>query len=214
VRVAVVLNGDPISGDVAHVIAAELVVAADGGANWLARMGIRPDLVVGDLDSIDAGLLRSLEEAGSTVERHPAEKDASDGELAVRAAWARGAREVSVVGGLGARPDHELSNVGLLAADRPAGSDLRLVRGSTTVRLIRPGNQWLGSGIAGDTVSLVPYPQAAGITTGGLRYPLRGEELAAGTSRGLSNEVIEPPATVTVEEGLLLAIEIAGEENS
>ena len=60
----------------------------------------------------------------------------------------------------------------------------------------------------------MPYSRAGGITTGGLRYPLRGEELAAGTSRGLSNEVIEPPATVTVEDGLLLAIEIAGEERS
>ncbi len=213
-RVAVVLNGDSVPGDVAHVTGTDLVVAADGGANWLARVGIRADLVVGDLDSIDAALSAALQASGATFERHPPDKDASDGELALRAAWARGASQVVVVGGLGARLDHELTNLGLLAANRPPGSDVRLVRGRTTVRLVRPGDPWLGSGVVGETVSLVPYPAARGVTTRGLRYPLRAEDLLVGTSRGLSNVVIEPPATVSVEEGMLLAIEIAREEGS
>jgi thiamine pyrophosphokinase len=77
-RVVIVASGEPDPADVGWLDGASLVIAADGGAGWLDRAGRRPDLLVGDLDSADASLVGRLTAAGARVERHPADKEASD----------------------------------------------------------------------------------------------------------------------------------------
>ena len=212
-RAAVVFNGEAVPEDEALLRAADLVVAADGGANWIDRLGIRPDLVVGDLDSIDPDLLARLQAAGVTIERHPTEKDATDGELALAAAIRAGASAITIVGALGGRTDHALTNLFLLANPALDGIEADVRRGSTTVRLVRPGAAVEGLGQPGDLVSLVPVPEAHGVRTSGLRYPLTDEDLAAGSSRGASNVVMAGPYAVRVQSGALFVIEQA-QENS
>jgi thiamine pyrophosphokinase len=189
----------------------DLVVAADAGADTAERLGIRPDLVVGDFDSIAPGGLDRLRRADVPVEIAPADKDESDTELAIRAALARGARSLMIVGGLGGRPDHLLANVGLLALPELADLAVALIDDRTRVSLIRgPGSLDL-AGRIGDTVSLLPLgPGVDGVTTAGLAWPLADEALPLGPARGLSNVRTEPIARVTVRTGLLLAIETIG----
>lgn len=182
-----------------------LVVAADAGAEAALALGLHVDLAVGDFDSIAADALAALEAAGTRVERHPAAKDASDLELALAAALRLGARRVVVLGDSGGRLDHALGTLLLLAAETWAGVELDAVLGGARVHVIR-GERTL-AGEPGETLSLFAlHGPATGVTASGLRYPLRGETLAPGTSLGLSNEFEAAEARVAVESGVLLAV--------
>lgn len=208
-QVVVVASGELAASDAAWLGGADLVVAADGGAVSLEQIGRRPELVVGDLDSVDASLLERLDGAGTRVERHPIDKEASDTELAVEAAFAAGGSTVIVLAALGGeRVDHALANLLLLADSSFAGRDLRIVRGGTTVRALHAGERLVLTGATGDLVTLLPVGGGAvGVVTEGLRWPLDAATLHLGRSRGLSNEVITTPASVRIREGSLLVIE-------
>jgi thiamine pyrophosphokinase len=213
-----VAGGDPQPGDARWLSDADLVVAVDGGAGWLVSIGRRPDALVGDLDSVDPALALRLEQEGVTIERYPTEKDSSDSELALEYAVRSGAQRVVMLGAFGGiRLDHELANVLLLAANGTdaADLDLRLVRGGTCMRALRGGSSLAIEAGMGSLVSLLPVGgDAEGVTTSGLRYPLRDESLPLGSTRGLSNEVVGEPATVQLRRGTLLVIETATEEKA
>lgn len=203
---AVVAHGEVDPRDVEHVRGADLVVAADGGTAHLARWGIVPGVVVGDLDSLDPEARERL--AGMAVEPWPAAKDKTDTEIAVDRALAAGATEIVIVGALGgARVDHALANTLLLAGGR---ARIRLVHGPTTLTAVTAGERAVLGGEIGDLVTLLAIGgDAAGIVTEGLRYPLRGETLALGSSRGVSNEVTAAAAAVSVGSGILLVVQTA-----
>lgn len=214
-KAVVVASGEPDARDAEHLADANLIVAADGGGRWLDAIGVRPDLLLGDLDSVAPGLVDRLAGDGVAVEPFPREKDASDAELALGRAVAAGADEVVVLGALGGdRLDHELANLLMLADPRWRGRirDLRIVRGGTVARGLHGGERLSLGGGVGDHVTLLALGgRAEGIDTDGLRYPLRRGALELGRSRGLSNEVVATPASVSLERGTLLIIEVASE---
>jgi thiamine pyrophosphokinase len=209
VKAIVVAGGDAAQEDAARLADADVVIAADSGAEWLDACGTRPDVLVGDMDSIDPGLLERLGNDGVTIERHAADKDASDAELAVERAVADGAEDVVILGALGGgRLDHELANMMLIADGRWRGLRLEIVRGGTTARAAHGGERLELRGAVGDLVTLLSVNgDTWGVRTEGLRYPLAGESLGLGRSRGLSNQVEQPPASVSLERGTLLVIE-------
>jgi thiamine pyrophosphokinase len=215
VKAIVVAGGDAVPDDAAQLTGADLVIAADSGAAWLEAVGRRPDLVIGDMDSIPRDLLERLEARGVTIEPHPPEKEASDAELAVARAVAMGAKQIVMLGGFGGqRLDHELANL-LLLTEGWNGAELRLVRGATTARAIRGGQELKLEGGADDLVTLLPLAgDATGVRTRGLRYPLDDETLRVGPSRGLSNVIEEAAASVSLEGGMLLIIETGKEPGS
>lgn len=188
----------------------DLVIAADGGARHAAALGFQLDRWVGDGDSIDPGDLAALAAAGVRVDRVAREKDASDTELAILAAIEAGADELTILGGLGGvRVDHALTNVALLEHPALAGRPARLYdERAARISLLRgPGEAEL-AGHVDDLVTLVPFGGAAvGVTTGGLRYPLREDTLDPGSSRGLSNVRTAARAGVSLRGGRLLVIE-------
>lgn len=214
-KAAVVVGGEADAADAHRLADAELVVAADGGATWLASIGVRPDVVIGDLDSIDPGLVARLEADGVSVVRHPLAKDATDAELAVDHAVSAGARRIVILGALaGQRLDHALANVLLLLRQAGPGAleDVRIVRGSVAVRAMRGGGRLALEGGPGSLVSLLALDgEASGVRTNGLRFALDGEALAMGSTRGISNVVTAAPASVSLERGALLVIEATTE---
>jgi thiamine pyrophosphokinase len=192
-----------------------LVIAADGGARHAERMGVAIDTWVGDGDSLDAAAIDALLAAGVPMERSSPHKDESDTELAIRAALRRGATGLSIVGGLGgARIDHALANIGLLAMGELAGHPAVLIDARSRITLVRaPDSTGAAvrhalSGRTGDIVSLLPMGAGVvGVTTLGLAYPLADEPLPVGPTRGLSNVRTAPDAAVVVRSGMLLVVE-------
>jgi thiamine pyrophosphokinase len=183
----------------------DLLVAADGGARHLTRLGWTPHAVVGDLDSLPSGEVEDLRNAGVEIHKFPAEKDETDLELAILYAVEQGCRELVILGGLGGRIDQTLGNIALLGLPQLAGLDARLEDGRDEIFLIRAERGV--SGRPGEIVSLLPWgAPVRGIITRGLRYPLRGETLYPERSRGISNELIGDTATIQVEEGTLLCV--------
>jgi thiamine pyrophosphokinase len=207
-KVAVVASGELGPGDPDRIAEIELVIAADGGAASLAETGRVPDLLVGDLDSADPALVDRLAAAGTRILRHPPDKDASDTELAVEEALAAGATEIVLLGALGGgRLDHELANLLLLADPALAGTRISAVRGATTVRVAHGGDRLALEGAIGDLVTLLPIGgDARGVTAEGVRWPLDAATLVMGRSRGLSNVITGPGASVSLERGSLLVV--------
>jgi thiamine pyrophosphokinase len=203
----VIAAGDPDPRDAALLDGADLLIAVDRGAVWLNAVSRRPDLLVGDLDSVPDALVARLAAAGVEIDRRPVDKDASDTELAIERAAAMGATRVVLLGALrGQRLDHELANLLLLA-------DPRIVRGTTTVRALHGGGALALEGATGTTVTLLPVAgDADGVRTVGLRFPLAGEQLMLGRTRGLSNRIVAAPASVSLERGTLIVIEQDPEE--
>jgi thiamine pyrophosphokinase len=205
----VVAGGDSIPSPAPELVAqlppADLVIAADSGLDRALALGLAADVVVGDLDSVTDHALETAEAAGARIERHPAAKDAIDLELALDAARRLEAKRVVVIGGDGGRLDLFTGNLLLLASPAYADLDIEAIIGRARVYVVR--GELVVTGRPGQLLTLLPvHGPAIGVTTVGLRYPLRGEELPAGTSRGCSNEFEADTARVTLEEGVLLCI--------
>ncbi len=172
---------------------AALVIAADGGAEIAERAGVSPHLLIGDMDSVPAPTRDRLASLGIEIQATSPDKDQTDAELALEIAAARGASEVWLAAALGGRVDHTLANLLLPLLARRLGVRLRLVDGRTEAHLAE-GPVVLNARV-GDLVSLIPLsPAVEGITTVGLRYPLRDEPLVRGATRGISNVVVSTPA--------------------
>ncbi len=203
--VIVVSGGGPPDAPVPTRLPAGRVVAADGGVDRALALGLEVDLAVGDFDSASPRALADAEASGARIERHPTEKDATDLELALDAALAYGAARVLVVGHDGGRLDHLLAGVLVLGEERFARLTIDAYLGLARLHVCR-GTRTL-DGEPGELVTLLPiHGTAEGVRTEGLVFPLHGETLRAGSSRGASNELSAPSATVTVERGVLLAV--------
>ena len=194
---------------------ADLVIAADGGLRWAQKLGVQVDVVVGDMDSAEGAALAEAEAGGAEIVRHDPDKDATDLELALRLACDRGASSITLIGGHGGRLDHFLGNITLLAS-LPKGVQAQALMEQTEI-FVTHGHGISGTGKQdeklelygkpGQIVSLIPWGgDAAGIKTEGLRWPLAGETLPLGTSRGISNEMTGTQASVSLESGTLLVI--------
>jgi thiamine pyrophosphokinase len=205
-RAVILANGrlsDP-STDRARVRPDDWILAADGGLHNARRLGLTPAVVIGDLDSVGPDDLAPLDDQGVTVVRHPERKDETDLELALAYAVRHGADEILVLGALGDRWDQTLANALLLALPVLARTRTWLVDGSQQVTLLRGSQSLSLHGAPGDTLSLLPLAgDAHGVTTDGLEYPLKNETLRFAATRGVSNTLLDPAATVRLAEGLL-----------
>ena len=199
-----------------HMSEADLIIAADSGYNNASRLGVRPGLLLGDLDSIDRGALApdELEHIEKIIV--PAIKDDTDTQLAVDTAISRGADEIYIIGGLGGRLDHTLSSVFLLEyiADRGAGAVMS--DGQSRVRVMKtvgePVSLMIPKTFDGENgfkyLSVVPLTdECEGVRISGVFYPLDGVTLERRYSYAVSNEITSDSAEITLERGTMLVIE-------
>lgn len=185
---------------------ADLLVAADHGADALLALGLVPHILIGDMDSVTAETRAALEARGVEMVVLPVAKDETDLEMALRLATDRGARRIDVFGALGGpRLDHLLSAVFLLAAPWLRGRDVRLRAGRQDMWLARGDTAVHGH--SGDLVSLLPLsPTVEDVRTEGLLYSLRGERLLQSAARGVSNQLAGGQARIRHGAGDLLII--------
>lgn len=204
----IVTGGEPPSPSVRGWLpTASWVIAADSGLDHAETLGLPVDLVLGDLDSVSKEALARARAAGIAVEEHPAAKDQTDLELALDRAMERGARRIVVVTGGGGRLDHLLAGAMALAVPPAFGVTVEAWIGRAWLGVVHGPGSLEVEARPGELLTLLPAGgPAAGVRTAGLRYPLHGEVLAAGSSRGVSNEMLVSRAGVSLEAGALLVI--------
>lgn len=188
----------------------DLIIAADGGMTHCLALGIKPSIVIGDLDSLDPDHLKSLQTSGTEIISYPINKDQTDLELALRKALELGSDEILLLGALGARWDMTIANLLLSASPEFSKVTVRLIDGHQEIILLRGQGELIFNGKKGDMLSLIPLGQDAyGVTLRGLEYPLKDDVLKFGATRGISNVLKDDTATVYLKKGLLLCIHIS-----
>lgn len=183
----------------------QLLICADGGARHFQKAGIFPDVLLGDFDSIAPELYNDYLKAGIKIVRFPAQKDYTDMELAVDYAVEQGASRIFILGAVGTRLDHTLSNLHLLHKLLDAGAEGIIINDYNEIYLIQ--DRIVLEKKEGLKVSLVPATcTVEGITTRGLAYPLTDFTMKMGTGLGISNEFISETAEVRIKKGRLYII--------
>jgi thiamine pyrophosphokinase len=193
----------------------DFIIAADGGSQYLQKMGMFPDVLIGDLDSTSPEFIELIKKAGKEIHQYPTAKDATDLEIAIQYAIALQPEKIIIVGGLGGRVDHLLANVMLLQRYQNENPVISMDDGMVEMQLVM--GKLAINGAAGDIVSLIPLSdQVIGIVTENLGFPLRNETIVMGESRGISNVMLMDVANVSIISGVLLCVHTRtgkGEEN-
>lgn len=189
----------------ATVLADAVIVAADSGIEIAHLLPRLPDALVGDLDSVTPAALAWARERNIVVEEHPAAKDETDFELAVRHALRRGATELVVLGGAGGRLDHLFANLAALAgldvrAEAWLGEQFAAVVDATIA------GRWSATLPLGQILSVLPWGGAAVVSETGVRWPLDHRRIEPGETLGVSNESLGGVVTVTVHDGRALVV--------
>ncbi|EGD47647.1 thiamine pyrophosphokinase [Ruminiclostridium papyrosolvens DSM 2782] len=187
-----------------YIQESDYIISVDGGAGHLRKMGINPDILIGDFDSANSQDLDYYLRKGINVSKFPVEKDMTDSELAIEKILELGATEVVFLGALGTRIDHSFANIMLLKKMLDIG-----LRGSIADEhneLYMFDSNFSISKKEGRKLSLIPITEkVTGVSTRGLKYPLVNATMVLGTSWGISNEFEEEVAFVSIDSGILLA---------
>ena len=189
-----------------------ILIAADRGMDFFYQQKITPDYVVGDFDSADPKILqyfRSLDEDRRPVilQFHP-EKDETDTELAINTAIKLGCTHITILGATGGRFDHMLANVFLLYGCLQKGVKACILDRQDKIYLIEDTAAFSRSGQWGKYISFLPLlGEIRGITLEGFKYPLEDYTLKMGSSRCISNELVEETGRIHIREGVAICVE-------
>jgi len=183
----------------------DYIICADGGARHALALGLTPNLVIGDMDSIDKQQWQKLKNAGVPIELFPRDKNETDLELALDRAIELEPKVLLIIGALGGRLDQTFGNTALLSDARLSAVDVRLDDGVEEIFFCRDQEEVRGR--SGDIVSLIPWGNPVqGVQTQGLKWPLQRETLFPEKTRGISNEMTGEVVSIKIASGLLLVI--------
>jgi thiamine pyrophosphokinase len=183
----------------------DYIICADGGARHALELGLTPNLVIGDMDSIDKQQWQKLKNAGVPIELFPRDKNETDLELALDRAIELEPKVLIIIGALGGRLDQTFGNTALLSDARLSAVDVRLDDGVEEIFFCRDQEEVRGR--SGDIVSLIPWGNPVqGVQTQGLKWSLQRETLFPEKTRGISNEMTGEVVSIKIASGLLLVI--------
>lgn len=179
------------------------IVCCDAGMRHAKKLGITPNVIVGDFDSVNSDVLEYFKNQNLDIKQYPCKKDETDMELGLDEAINAGCDEIIITAGIGSRMDHTLANLQLLFNLLTKGIKAKIVNENNEVWLI--DKKTVIEGKAGDIVSLVPMTQEVkGVTTTGLEYPLNDDTLFFGSRLlAVSNVMLSEKAEVEIKSGYL-----------
>lgn len=187
----------------------DFIIVADSGMEFMRRVALKPNMIIGDFDSVKEDTLNFFKEQPGILwkELNPV-KDDTDTEFAIRQAIELGAEEITVLGATGTRLDHVLGNVALLGIGLEEQVEMHLVDAHNRIRMIDKSMKLTKKEQFGNVVSLLPYSgEVKGVTLKGFKYPLENHTMGCFSSLGISNEIVEEEAEIRFEEGILVVIE-------
>jgi thiamine pyrophosphokinase len=208
-RTVIFANGEIKNPEVARAAIQkdDVLIAADGGVRNCLALGLIPDLVIGDMDSISPEQKSILENGSTRFITYPREKDQTDLELALIHAAEQNSVEILLLGLLGGRLDQTLANLHLLSRKQWDQIRLVVVEGSDTAYILHDRGLLVIHGEAGDIVSLLPLsPQVTDVSTQNLRWPLHQATLHFGSTLSISNQMTDSKAEIRIQKGTLLIV--------
>src|SRR3989339_293634 len=205
-KVLLCLNGDNIPKKrLMQVIQkTDCIIAADGGANYLHRYNIIPDILIGDMDSVEKDVFRKAQQNGVKIITYPAKKNETDSELAIQYAVDQGADEIFFVGFIGDRFDHVMANIGYISS-LLTKINIKIIHNNEDIYFV--SKKIVIHGKKNDEVSLLPFhADAKGVVTTGLQYEPSHETLHFASTRGISNVMEKPSASIQLKKGILMVV--------
>lgn len=183
----------------------DFIVCADGGAFHMIKFGLKPDVLIGDFDSVSKEHLEYFKEEGVEVLKYPSEKDMTDAELALETACKRNYREIIIIGGTGTRLDHSLANIFTLVKLLKRGIKSKIVDEHNEITVIDDKIELKKR--KNTKVSLLALTEnVKGITSEGLYYRLNNTTLEFDSPYAISNEFIQDTAKISIKDGLLAVV--------
>ena len=194
------------------------VFAVDKGLEYADYLGLSPDLIIGDFDTVNEKMLLEYEKRimegrlDAVLEKHPVKKDATDTELALLEALRIGATEITLLAGTGSRLDHVLMNMNLLLQAEEAGVSCYMVDETNRIQLLsdhtRKETVILKEKQHGKYFSIIPVTSfVKGLTIIGAAYPLKNKQIKQGSSLTVSNYIVDEIAQIMLEKGSIWVIE-------
>ena len=205
-RTLIIANGN-MDNNILHTILKpnDIIICCDGGSKYLFEEGIIPHYIIGDLDSSIPQIIQFFETKNVVFKKFNSKKDETDMELCIDFAISLGTNEIVILGAIGTRIDHTLTNINLLMKAEDANVKVVIVDNNNEIQII--SNNITITGKKGDLVSLIPISTyVEGIDTTGLEYPLKNATMTIGKSLGVSNVMTSNLATVNIKSGYLLVI--------
>lgn len=207
-----IVCGGEIDGDFAERLIMssgfEVIIAADRGMDFLYEHKITPDIIVGDFDSVKNDALSYFKEKGmSDIHALNPEKDDTDSECALQIALDHGADHIIIIGATGTRIDHVLGNISLLGKAMSEGKMAELLDTHNRIRMIDNELEIEKNKQYGKYVSIIPVCKNNKITLEGFKYPLKDYTFEGFNTLGISNEIVDDIAKITVNEGQYIVIE-------
>ncbi len=206
-RILIFANGDLPDLEKARALIHDddLLIAADGGTRHILALGLLPNMVIGDLDSISAEEKKKVDQARIEIIQFPRDKNETDLELAIQHALTLDPGQIIIIAALGHRLDQTLGNLALLSNPQLSTVALSIDDGVEQAFFCRERSQVRAS--RGDLISLIPWgAEVTGIVTTALKWPLQNETLYPYNTRGISNEMLGEEATIRIRSGLLLIV--------
>ncbi|GAB6098333.1 thiamine diphosphokinase [Halanaerocella petrolearia] len=207
-RAIVFINGELIGREEFYqdyITAKDTIACADGGAEYAFELGITPDLIVGDFDSVSSTVLNQYREQGVKIKKFPVQKDKTDTQLLLENLIEMGFEEIIVFAALGKRLDHSLANIYLLEQLTTSGVQIKFVTEQDTIELITDNR--IIKDKAGNTISFLPITsQVEGVELKGVKYPLTDATLTRGSTLSISNIIEDEEAEINLKNGKLLMI--------
>lgn len=211
-KVTVVTNGHIEDMNILKSVIenSDYIICADGAAKYLMKLNIYPNILVGDLDSINKDAFQWIENGGVKIQQFPVKKDMTDTELAVEFALEQSPSAITIVGAIGSRMDHSLGNIMLLYKIHKMGIKANIINEINDITITDSTINVAGK--IGQTISVIPISGGVkGVTLEGLEYPLTDHDIDMGSSLGISNRFIKDRATISVKEGTVLVIKVLDE---
>lgn len=213
-RAIVFVNGNLSDlSQVKKIIAKEdYLIAVDGGVKYILKLGLTPQIIIGDFDSTPKNILKKIgrtqRSAPTKIIKYPREKDKTDFELAIDYCLEKKFQEIIIFGILGDRIDHLMANIFLLAKTQTENKSvkIKIIEGNKEMYILN--KKIVIYGQIGDELSIVPINKLEGVTTDGLSYRLIDYALPFGTTRGISNVLNETSAKIEVKKGVALIIHL------